>query len=133
MDALVTFLRERLNYDAQRSIQWHDLECDFHAHSSGGILNALAAGRMLSEVPGAVCDCDGPARILAAIEVKREIIRLAEQARHNASLPEVPWAIAPSGATFFVSGFAAAMEHALRLYAQAYSDHPDYLPEWAAS
>jgi hypothetical protein len=31
----------------------------------------------------------------------------------------------------FTNGSAAALEGALRLFAQAYADHPDYRPEWA--
>lgn len=58
----------------------------------------------------------GPARVLLEIEAKREVLRLAVRARDYAPT--------------FTSGFAAAMEQALRLYAVAYEGRPGFLEEW---
>lgn len=57
-----------------------------------------------------------PARVLKEIEAKREVVRLYERA----------YDYAPT----FTSGFAAAMEDALLMFALAYADHPDYREEW---
>ena len=57
-----------------------------------------------------------PARVLAEVAAKREVIRLAERAGdyHETVL----------------NGFAAAMEGALRLFALPFADHPDYQERW---
>jgi hypothetical protein len=57
-----------------------------------------------------------PAHVLADVEAKREVLRLAERAHDYHET--------------FMNSFAAAMEDALRLFAQAYADHPDYREEW---
>ncbi len=57
-----------------------------------------------------------PARVLREIEAKREVVRLAERAHDYAPT--------------FTSGFAAALEQVLRLYALAYKDRPGYREEW---
>ncbi|MDJ0460600.1 DUF6221 family protein [Streptomyces sp. H27-C3] len=57
-----------------------------------------------------------PARVLAEIEAKREVVRLTVRARDYAPT--------------FTSGFGAAMEQALRLFAVVYADHPGYLADW---
>lgn len=57
-----------------------------------------------------------PARVLADIEAKREVVRLAERAHDYHET--------------FMSGFAAALEQALRMFARAYRDHPDFDPAW---
>lgn len=79
-----------------------------------------------SLVVEAVCGPDAthmvrhdPARILAEVKAKREVVRLAARAHDYQET--------------FMSGFAAAMEEALRLFALPYADHPDYEPDWAPS
>lgn len=57
-----------------------------------------------------------PARVLAEIDAKREVLRLASAARDYHET--------------FMSGFAAEMEKALRLYAVPYADHPGYRDAW---
>lgn len=57
-----------------------------------------------------------PARVLAEVEAKREVVRLAERAHDYHET--------------FVNGFAAALEGALRLFARAYRAHPDFDPAW---
>lgn len=54
--------------------------------------------------------------LLAEVEAKREVIRLAERA---ADYHET-----------FMNGFGAAMEGALRLFALPYADHPSFREEW---
>jgi hypothetical protein len=58
-----------------------------------------------------------PARVLTDGDAKWAVVRIAEAARD----------FAPT----FTTGFAAKLEHALRLFALAYADHPDYRAEWA--
>jgi hypothetical protein len=57
-----------------------------------------------------------PARVLAEVEAKREVVRLAERAHDYHET--------------FMNGFASAMEDALRLYALPFAEHPDYRQEW---
>ncbi|MFJ9887192.1 DUF6221 family protein [Streptomyces sp. NPDC091287] len=57
-----------------------------------------------------------PARVLAEVDAKREVLRLASAAHDYYET--------------FMSGFAAEMEKALRLFAVAYADHPDYKNTW---
>lgn len=59
-----------------------------------------------------------PARVLAEVEAKRKVVRIAEAARD----------FAPT----FTTGFAAKLEDTLRLFAQAYREHPDFRPEWVS-
>jgi len=80
---LVAFLRARLDECAAKANSWHDLECDIHAHLDTGLLGALATSRMLQEVPGAVCDCGGPARTLREVEAARAVLDLYEEAGHR--------------------------------------------------
>ncbi|WP_055563626.1 DUF6221 family protein [Streptomyces atriruber] len=113
---LIAFLRARLDGAVARASRWHDLECEIHTRMDGDLLAMLAAGRMLAEVPGAVCDCGGPARVLKEIEAKREMLRLYERACDH-------WAV-------FTSGFTVALEDVLRMFAAAYDDHPDHCEEF---
>jgi hypothetical protein len=61
-------------------------------------------------------EADRTAVALAEVEATREVVRLAERAYDYHET--------------FMNGFAAAMEHALRLYALPHADHPDYREEW---
>lgn len=74
MDDLVQWLRAQLDEDAARAAQWHNLECEIHTHLDRGLLAAVAASQMLQDVPGAVCDCGGPARVLREIDAKRQLL-----------------------------------------------------------
>lgn len=58
-----------------------------------------------------------PARVLAEVAAKREVVRLAERAHDYHET--------------FMNGFAAALEDALRLFALPYAGHREYRPEWA--
>jgi hypothetical protein len=57
-----------------------------------------------------------PARVLREIDAKREVVRLSERAHDYAPT--------------FTSGFAAALEGVLRMYAVAYADRPGFREEW---
>ncbi|MFI2354696.1 DUF6221 family protein [Streptomyces anulatus] len=118
-DALVAFLRARLDEDCEGASQWHDLECDFHRQSQGGILPAIATAMMLDDVPGAVCDCGGPARTLREVEAKRRILRA-----------HAKWCEGRCEAKYPEGGFDAAHYWSVKALAAVYADHPDYLAEW---
>ncbi|MFJ8923875.1 DUF6221 family protein [Streptomyces sp. NPDC102415] len=125
--ALVAFLKARLDEDREGALRWHDLECDFHRQSQGGILPAIATAQMLADVPGAVCDCGGPARSLREVEAKRRIVeRHSPHSMGGCRTCERPhWGV-------------EVCDHCeretpcpdLRDFAAVYADHPDYLPEW---
>ncbi|MEU6661278.1 DUF6221 family protein [Streptomyces sp. NPDC046821] len=118
MDDLVQWLGAQLDEDAARATQWHDLECEIHAHLDAGLLASVAAARMLDEVPGAVCDCGGPARVLREIGAKRESIRQADLYLCDAG---------PG------CGYRTKHGHSvLRLLALPYADRPGYREEWRA-
>ena len=108
MDDLVQFLRAQLDREAARATGWHDLECDIHEHLDAGLLAQIAAARMLEEVPGAVCDCGGPARVLAEVDAKRRMI-------------DDVWG-GPDHDDMWT--------HHLRLLALPYADRPDYRDTW---
>jgi hypothetical protein len=85
VDDLVQWLRAQLDEDAARAAQWHNLECEIHTHLDRGLLAAVAASQMLQDVPGAVCDCGGPARVLHEIAAKRAVVDRYEFACREAS------------------------------------------------
>lgn len=123
MDDLVTFLRARIDED--------DLTVR-EANTSPEMVTGIPRSYAKAPVAIHIARFANPDRALREIEAKREMLRLAAQSRKNANLPpETPHG--PSGAGFFVKGYAAAMEHTLRLLAAVYADHPDYRPEWAPS
>lgn len=62
-----------------------------------------------------VCDCYGPARVLAECAAKRAVVDLVE-ATNNPDVPADAWTVA---------------KEAVRLLAIPYRDHPDYDPSWA--
>ncbi|MGW2938995.1 DUF6221 family protein [Streptomyces sp. NPDC001156] len=88
----VQYLRDRYDEDAARASRVHDLECEFHARLGAGLLAAVAASQMLADVPGAVCDCDGPARVLREVAAKRKILdELLPDLQHADQLIEGEW------------------------------------------
>jgi len=64
-----------------------------------------------------------PARVLAAVKAKREILRRYDLRRRD-ELDGKPWASAAS---------IAAFENVILLLTTVYADHPDYKQEWAGS
>ncbi|MCH0538366.1 helix-turn-helix domain-containing protein [Streptomyces sp. MUM 203J] len=119
--SLIAFLRARLDDTAAQAAKWHDLECEIHVRPDEGLHAAIAASRMLEEVPGAVCDCGGPARILAEADAKRQLMdAYAEVVDMDAEGVEPEYA----------HGRAAGLGLAVRLLALPYADHPDYRGEW---
>lgn len=128
MSDLTEFLRARLDEEAVRAGKatrgpWRaDLDEDLVLagddviarmwdFNRAGTAVQCAADTMLVTVHA------DPVRVLAEIEAKREVVRLAERAHDYHET--------------FMNGFSAAMEEALRLFALPYAAHPDYQPEWA--
>lgn len=160
MSDLTDFLRARLAEDEEAACQsagfgggingYHWRLSGSHADGGGtywSIVATAVAGRyeQVIEVVGSGMSGGGahteqvarhavrhdPARVLREVEAKRELVRLAVQARTNADLPDPEHATGPYVPAVFVSGCASAWEHTLRLLAVPYADHPDYRPEWA--
>lgn len=105
---LIAFLYERLNEDEQTANQWHHIECDIH-------VAGLADLAMAAAVPGAICDCAGPARTLAEIDAKRRLLDYIADLESKA-LDGNWWNI--------------DRDLPLQLLAIAYRDHPDYQEKW---
>jgi hypothetical protein len=128
MDDLVVWLRTQLDEDEARAMAAP--RGPWSVQVSGSIVDA-DGGRVIPSVGGAL---DGravrwpegpvvehvvghdPARVLREIDAKREVVRLAERAHDYAPT--------------FTSGFAAALEGVLRMYAVAYADRPGFREEW---
>lgn len=120
---LVTFLRARLDEDGARAKaaggdswrrQDHPSET-VAIYDSKGEPVVYDEGSPTEEQAAHITRHD-PARVLAEVDAKREVVRLAERAYDYHET--------------FTNGFAAAMEHALRLFALPYADHADYREEW---
>jgi Family of unknown function (DUF6221) len=126
MDDLVRWLGEQFDADAARALQWHDLECGIHAHIGAGLLATIATSRMLEDVPGAVCDCGGPTRVMAEIESKRAIVSLYDRASREA----VRLAQAGEDSEEWVQT-AGLLQLCICHLAVQYDQRPGYLAEWA--
>lgn len=123
---LVAFLRARLDEDEETAHATNETMGQLNLHWSArpedeAFSKVVAAGRYdvareLGPVDAAHIARHDPARVLAEVEAKRDVVRLAERAHDYHET--------------FMNGFGAAMEGALRLFALAYADHPDYRPEW---
>lgn len=87
----------------------------FGAGHPGGVIGPRI-GHVNSAVQGRHIVRHDPARVLVELQAKREVLRLAARTHdyHES----------------FMNGFASAMEGALRMFAQAYADHPDYREDW---
>jgi hypothetical protein len=134
-DDLVKFLRNRFDEDEQvaRGVQdrsapwdgqWMADGVDVLRTRNGWVLahsTVTTDGRALPMplAPGIVDHWarHDPARVLAEVNAKREVVRLAERAYDYHGT--------------FMNGFASALVHALRLFALPHAGHPDYRPEWA--
>lgn len=128
VDDLAAFVRARLDEDAEAaracaSAPWEiEIPPMIHVSVQARRDNKWKWG-MLGYVATVERDEDrahivrhDPERVLADIEAKREVVRLAERAHDYHQT--------------FMNGFAAALEGALRLFAQAYADHPEYKESW---
>lgn len=98
MDELIPFLRARLDEDERAANAWLPLG------------NPTAAQR------DHIARHD-PARVLADVAAKREILRLAE-IYADEQFPNHD------------GGYADGMADAVALLAASYADHPDYREEW---
>jgi len=67
---LLAYLEAAITKAAGDANRWHDIECDVHAIG----LTDLADLLMAAEVPGAVCDCTGPASVLRRCAADRKLI-----------------------------------------------------------
>ncbi len=117
-DDLVQFLRARLDEDerqARAAMIYQD--ASWRVETSGIITTSSETDVYTDdrELAEHIARHD-PARVLAEVEARREVVRLAERAHDYHET--------------FMNGFAAAMEGALRLFAQAHANHPDYREEW---
>lgn len=127
-DRLLKFLKARLDEDAEAArdasdgpwwdehpaTQWRE-EKDDEVASSQGRLAVLPFDKNGGSNSIHIARHD-PARVLVDVVAKREVLRLA--------------AAFGDYAETFMNGTAAAMEGALRLFALAYADHPEYREEW---
>ncbi|MFH8405549.1 DUF6221 family protein [Streptomyces sp. NPDC018019] len=120
-DDLVAFLRARLDEDEARAFHWHGLACEIFRRIGGGLNTMVAVVAMLHEAPGAVCDCDGPARLLSDIGAKRLVLAEYEKEERVMERGHV---------TGWTEGGQAARLTALRAFAAVYADHPDFREEW---
>lgn len=126
MDDLVQFVTARLDEDAGLAEQAaHCGAPEWNTDADSLLLLSLANRQRLAErgVPEALAGAveahharHDPARVLAEVEAKREVVRLAIRANDF-------------GPTF-MHGFGAAMEQALRLLALPHATHPDYRETW---
>ena len=123
MDELVQFLRARLAEDEQTAREaaggsgpdWYYDNGHVQSRSHYGSV-ATGSQDFLESEFGAHIVCHDPARVLREVGAKRELLRVAAAAHDYHET--------------FTSGFAAALEGTLRLFALAYADHPDYHAEW---
>lgn len=121
MDDLVVWMRAQLDEDARRCELWHDYECELFNHEAdGGVQSAFAALEMLSTVPGAVCTCGLPGRMLREIEMKRAVLQ---------DLVEVIEASEDYKGPDYYEGVDAC-ERTLKRMASVYADRPGYREEW---
>ena len=114
MDDLVVWLRAQLDEDERRCDLWHDYECELFNHEAdGGVQSAFAALEMLSTVPGAVCTCGLPGRMLREIDAKRRTLIRCEEAMLAASPMLVHFA-----------------RRTVWEMARPYADRPGFREEW---
>jgi hypothetical protein len=129
-DDLLQWLRTQFNEDAARAGQWHDLECTIHEHLGSGLLAAVAASQMLDDVPGAVCDCGGPARMLREVNAKRALLRAVF---HYEAKIDGEWGCCHD-ASQIEAGECEEIPpdsiEAVRLLALPYVGKPGYREEW---
>jgi hypothetical protein len=122
-DDLAKFLRARLDEDEQvaRSACGATIEATESLWEAKYLsVHAVTSTSTSAELPAELADHiarQDPARTLAEVDAKREVVRLAERAYDYHGT--------------FMNGFASALVHALRLFALPYAGHPDYRPEWA--
>lgn len=124
-DGLIEFVRARLDDEAavageatqETTGRWTARETDW---GGGAIVEDDCGALILPTAANAGhyqhIARHNPARVLAEIEAKREMLRLFERSHDYPAI--------------FTSGFGAAMEQVVRLFAAPYADHPDYRQQW---
>ncbi|WP_449342267.1 DUF6221 family protein [Streptomyces aurantiogriseus] len=71
-----------------------------------------------------------PVRVLREIDAKRQLLTTYEAAKRNSELPHPEFVQGVYPPAVFVSGYASALEYALRLLVLVYGDRPGYREEW---
>jgi hypothetical protein len=127
---LVQWLHDQLDKDETSAGQWHDLECDIHTHLGSGLLAAVAASQMLEDVPGAVCDCGGPARALAEVQAKRQIIEIAPAHASAVDCEHGCCHLPDEILAGTCPNYPPSELPLLRLLALPYAGRPGYSEEW---
>lgn len=116
MNELVDFLRARLDEDAARQQgsfeQWHHMDCCSLPEYSF------------------TCDCGVPARALAEVEAKRQLVGMFECSIAAGHVPEGSHDGRDPDEAERDEAVAATAEAALCLLALPYAGHPDYREEW---
>ncbi|MFD8254950.1 DUF6221 family protein [Streptomyces werraensis] len=130
MDELVRWLGVQLDADKARAAQWHDLECSIHEHQEGGLLKAVAALEVYGEVPGAVCDCGGPARVLREIDAGRQLLALHLPTPYQDEGDRWPGCTTCSWRDEMDDLQVRYPCKTVRLLALPYADRPGYREEW---
>ena len=82
---VLAYLARAVDEAAKDADRWHDRECDVHAIS----LPDFATLLMAAEVPGAVCDCTGPASVLRRCAADRKLIELHRPQETGAGFPDI--------------------------------------------
>ncbi|MFE0103676.1 DUF6221 family protein [Streptomyces sp. NPDC059009] len=126
MDDLAQWLGRQLDEDARNASSWHTLDCDIHAYLQGDADSVKATMSMFHAAPGAVCDCDVPARVLREIDAKRRII--AEHATGRPTMEAHGLARATTRTWDEEANEANCLT--LRLLALPYSDRGGYKKRW---
>lgn len=143
MDDLVRWLGEQLDEDeriarAATPGPW-SADSTIHTESinAGDGTSVVAGGRWGGEASVFESDEDAahivahdPARVLREIDARRRLLTVYEAAKRNSELPHPEFVEGVYLPAVFVSGYAAALKHALRLTASVYADRPGYREEW---
>jgi hypothetical protein len=69
---ILAWLDAAITRAEQAADNWHNRECEVHAVS----ITDTATILMAAEVPGAVCDCEGPATVLRRCAADRKLMKL---------------------------------------------------------
>lgn len=118
MDELIAFLRARLDEDEEAALGAKGSTSGRWTQNDGppeDIVLYDKSGKLTVGQALHIARHD-PARVLAEIEAKRDLLRLIEGSHDYEPI--------------FLSGVSARMVQTLRLFALAYAGHPDYQPDW---
>jgi hypothetical protein len=125
-DDLVQFLRARLDETAAKARAHRQASADWYYDDSAKEIRDRVNSGTVAFVP-AHADAEhiarhDPARVLAEVDAKRQIVARYERAMDNRRAH--PADLASAGAFLALHG-------AVKLLGLPYADHPNYRPEWA--